>query len=161
MSITLDIGPTRAALVTARELSDRWGVEHADLKLTVARLRSGVREYPPAEQPLSVDASYVIEFSDGIEVSLLISDNVSSGCDEEGEVSEFGDPSHHSEFIARWRAVGHTYVVILSGGAYGKPFIHRMEQVAGVIAGLVQGHVMVLDPWYSRPRGLYGPGTFP
>lgn len=42
-----------------------------------------------------------------------------------------------------------------------KPSIRRMEQVAGVIAELVQGYVLILDPWYSRPWGMYAPGTFP
>lgn len=161
MSIDLDVVPTRAEAITPAELTRAWRAMDPGMGLAVSRLHAGVRQRPAAELPLAVGGFYVVEFSDGIEVSLLVSDNVAMGCDEEEEIAEFGDPRLHSDLIATWRVVGHTYVVTLSGGAYGKPSIHRMEQLTGIIADLVHGYVLVLDPWYSRPRGMYAPGTFP
>lgn len=161
MSIDLWIAPTRKETITPAELARACLAGPSQQGLTVRRFQAGVPEVPPVEMPLAVDGFYVVEFSDGINVSLLISDNVAAGCDEEGEIAEFGDPSDHAELIAKWRAVGHSYVITLSGGAYGEPRIRRMEQLTGAIATLVQGYVLVLDPWYSRPRGLYAPGTFP
>lgn len=159
MSINLEIVSTRTELLTPAEVMSAWGAHYPDIRLAFAEVPTRIR--PPAELPLPLGGYYGMEFSDGIVVGLFIVDSVAMGCDEEEEIAEFGDPRDHAELIARWRAVGHSYDVTLSGGAYGKPLIRRMEQVAGVIAGLVQGYVMVLDPWYSRPRGLYGPGTFP
>lgn len=158
MSITLEVVPTRVELVTPGEVMSAWGKHNPNIQLVFAEVPT--RNRPPTDLRLPLGGYYGLEFSDGIEVGLFILDNVAMGCDEEGEIAEFGDTEPYADLIATWKSIGHSYDVTLSG-AYGIPSIRRMEQVAGVIAGLVQGYVMVLDPWYSRPRGLYGPGTFP
>ncbi|MEZ4435364.1 MAG: hypothetical protein R3F65_23420 [bacterium] len=160
MSISLDIVPTVPRLLTPAELANEWSAGFPDAELTIRRIRPGGLDRLPTEVPLALGGYYALEWSDGVDSGLSIYSNVAMGCDEEGEIAEFGDPSHHAHLIATWRAIGHTYTLTLSGG-YGAPSIRRMEQVAGVISHLVKGYVLVLDSWYSRPRGLYAPDTFP
>lgn len=156
MSIDLEVLSTRAALITPAGLDAAWRAVSSDPPPELRRLDDGM--LAPWEIPLVMGGQYALHFAAGHAIGFGVSENRASHIDERSYLAEFGDAADIEDIADAWARAGHTYDLLLSG-TYRRQYVGDMTLAAAVVARIVDGLVIALEPLPTGlGRGLYRPG---
>lgn len=156
MSIDLEVLSTRAALITPAELDAAWRAVSSDPSPEIRGLDDGM--LAPCEVPLVMGSQYALHFAAGHAIGFGVSENRASHVDERSYLAEFGDTADIEDIADAWARTGHTYDLLLSG-TYQRQHVGDMTLAAAVVARIVDGRVIALEPLpMGLKRGVYRPG---